>query len=194
MLYNFLKFIVALILSLGLVAGAGYAVAADSGSPPSLAQISGNVTINGVKAGAGVQVIIKTGNTQVASTPTDSQGRYGYNPIVKVSAASGSTLSFYVNGNLCPQTTLFTPGATLKLDLVSVSPPTPPPAVTKPAAQQTPTQNQTNTQAPVQPTATQQPLTFSQIINSPWTFGGIGLVIGILLGIMIMAFRRRNYY
>ena len=118
--------IVCLILALAMVLS--LVQPAYAAAPPAIPQqFYGTVTINGTSASAGAAVSAKVGGTQLASTTTDSQGRYGYSPIFTVAASSGATMDFYINGVKAQQSFVFNSGAVTRLDLIASGTPPPPP-------------------------------------------------------------------
>jgi len=92
------------------------AFGADSGSPAS-AQFYGSVTNNGSPVGAGYVVIATIGSVHVVQTTTDSQGRYGYDPVFQVNATEGARVQFLINGAPVLQSATLQSGARSELDL-----------------------------------------------------------------------------
>lgn len=136
---------VILLLLLALMLGIAQPAYADGPLTPPC-QLWGTVTVNDSPAAAGVPVVAKVGNTQVASATTDAQGRYGYSSAFMVPGTNGTTVEFYVNGVKCAQSTTFASGAMTSLNLSVGGPPTPP-APTTPA----PTTPAPTTPAPTSP-------------------------------------------
>jgi len=134
-----------LLMLLALMLGITQPAYADGPLTPPC-QLWGTVTVNGSPAAAGVPVVAKVGNTQIASATTDTQGRYGYSSAFMVPGTNGTTVEFYVNGVKCAQSTTFASGAMTSLNLSVGGPPTPPapttpepttPALTSPATSRT---------------------------------------------------------
>jgi len=100
--------------------------------PPSIPQIFyGQVTISGSPAVSGIPVATKVGGTQLGSTSTDAQGKYGINPVFVVSpTASNVTIDFYVNGVKADQSVSYNPGNRTELNLTVSGSNTPPAATT----------------------------------------------------------------
>jgi len=125
---------IALILLLGLVAGAA---AAAGGTPPVLPHaFYGDVTIGGSPAPAGTVITAKIGGTECGSIQTTDAGKYGSpdeslgNRLIVTGTADqeGAIITFYVNGVAAQETATFRSGAVTALDLSAVAiTPTPTP-------------------------------------------------------------------
>ncbi|MDD5312724.1 MAG: hypothetical protein PHO26_06800 [Dehalococcoidia bacterium] len=99
-----------------------YVPPVQADGPPSIPhQFYGNVYNNDVLVGANYTVVAKVGTTQVASATTDSQGRYGYSPLFRVTASSGALIEFYVNGVKAIQTANFSGGSITLLNIYVVN-------------------------------------------------------------------------
>ena len=112
--------LLALILTLGLVTPA-------LAIPQIPHQFWGEVTIGGVQAEEGTLVSAKIGGVEYASTTVDAEGKYGYEPLFKVTAddtdtpekeggTNGETIEFYVTDVLAT-TFAFQIGGHNELDL-----------------------------------------------------------------------------
>lgn len=105
-------------LVLGFFMALGPAQAALADAPPGIPhQFYGTVKNNGTMVGAGYTVSARVGSTELASTDTDANGKYGWNQIFYVNADSGATIEFYVNGVKATQTATFSAGSVTALDL-----------------------------------------------------------------------------
>jgi hypothetical protein len=87
-------------------------------------EFRGNVTVDGSPAPQGTTIVVRIGTTQIASTITDTQSRYGCSSPLLVSTINGSFLEFYVNGIKAKETALARSGeiTTLYLTVNSISP------------------------------------------------------------------------
>jgi hypothetical protein len=104
-------------------------------SPTTPQEFRGNVTVNGSPIPQGSTVSVRAGGIQIAFTPTDSKGRYGYSSPLLVSMTAGTFLEFYVNGVKAQETATFKPGELTILNLTVVPGSTqtsPPPAIQPP--------------------------------------------------------------
>jgi len=87
----------ALLLALFLIAGSVMPTYADE--PPTMPhQFYGTVSFNGAPVEEGTLVEAFVDNVKQAETTVDGQGRYGYNPIFRVSGTAGATVTFHVGG------------------------------------------------------------------------------------------------
>jgi len=89
-----------------------------SGASPTTADISsttqqfyGVVYNNDELVTSGYVIIALVGATKAGQTTTDSQGRYGYNPVFEVTASPGQTVNFSVNDHPALQMAIFRGGA-----------------------------------------------------------------------------------
>jgi hypothetical protein len=126
-----------MMLSLGIAMAQAGLVGADS--PPSIPnQFYGTVKNNGAVVSSGYTVAAKVGATQLASTVTDSGGRYGYGSGFYISITDGETIEFWVNGVKTLQTITSSAGSAIEVDLtvtgagVSPLPTTPAPTTATP--------------------------------------------------------------
>ncbi len=96
----------------------------QSGSSPAIADVSsttqqfyGVVYNNDVLVTSGYVITALVGATKVGQTTTDSQGRYGYDPVFEVTASPGQQVNFSVNDHPALQTAMFLGGAATELNL-----------------------------------------------------------------------------
>jgi hypothetical protein len=96
-----------------------------SESSPATADISsttqqfyGVVYNNDVLVPSGYDITALVGATRVGETTTDSQGRYGYDPVFEVTASPGQTVNFSVNDHPALQAVIFQGGAATELNLI----------------------------------------------------------------------------
>jgi methionine-rich copper-binding protein CopC len=140
-------------------------------------QFYGQVTVGGAPAPQGIEVVAKIGGVQYASTVTDDQGRYGYNPVFYVPAddpdtptkdggRNGDTVEFYVVGVLAGSSP-FEIGGVTKLDLAITALPD----TTKPTVSITDPANNATSVA-VDKTIT---VTFSEDVKAGAAYDGIVL-------------------
>ena len=87
-----------------------------NGAPGQPHQFWGNAYINGSLAPSGTTVVAYLDGVSNASTTVDSQGRYGWSPLLYVSG-TGTNVTFYVGGTLSPQTAVFEAGGITNLNL-----------------------------------------------------------------------------
>lgn len=87
----------ALLLAFCLVAGSVMPAYADE-PPPMPHQFYGTVTLDGDPVQQGTLVEAFVDNVKQAETTVDGEGRYGYNPIFRVSGTAGGTVTFKVGG------------------------------------------------------------------------------------------------
>jgi uncharacterized repeat protein (TIGR02543 family) len=87
----------ALLLALCLVAGVMPAYATEP--PPEMPhQFYGTVSFDGAPVEEGTLVEAFVNDVKQAETTVDGEGRYGYNPIFRVSGTAGATVTFRVGG------------------------------------------------------------------------------------------------
>jgi hypothetical protein len=87
----------ALLLALGLVVGGVMPAYADE--PPSMPhQFYGTASSDGYPVAQGTLIEAFVDDVKQAETTVDAQGRYGYNPIFRVSGTAGATVTFHVGG------------------------------------------------------------------------------------------------
>jgi hypothetical protein len=84
---------------------------------PTTQQFYGIVYNNDVLVTSGYVITALIGATKVGQTTTDSQGRYGYDPVFEVTASSGQQVNFSVNDHPALQTAIFQGGAVTELNL-----------------------------------------------------------------------------
>jgi len=95
--------------------------------PPEMPhQFYGTVSRNGQPVAQGTLVEAFVGGVKQAETIVDSQGRYGYNPIFRVSGTTGATVTFKVGGVLADETATWESGKVQQLNL-TIHEETPPP-------------------------------------------------------------------
>ena len=167
-------------LILGMVLLASLVVASVRGQAPQLRHLFyGAVTIGGAPAPVGTLVTAEVEGVQKGSIATTASGLDGGPSalddklIVQDSILSGSTIRFFVDGELANETAAFVSGAHTELDLSVGAPPqpaTPTPVptatpisggATSPAPQATATQPSSNTVA--EPAAAPEPPTAEEI-------------------------------
>jgi hypothetical protein len=89
--------VLALLLALFLLAGGVMPAHADE--PPTMPhQFYGTVRFDGAPVEEGTLVEAFVDDVKQAETTVDSQSRYGYNPIFRVSGTAGATVTFHVGG------------------------------------------------------------------------------------------------
>jgi len=101
------------------------APAIAQGPPAMPNQFYGTVTLNGSTAPSGTTVAVYVSGAPVASVNVDSQGKYGYSPVLSVSGTSGAILEFYVGGVKASQTPSLSSGAITRLNLTATGSPGP---------------------------------------------------------------------
>ena len=87
----------ALLLALCLMAAGALPAYADE-PPPMPHQFYGTVSLDGNPVQQGTLVEAFVDDVKQAETTVDAQGRYGYNPIFRVSGTAGATVTFHVGG------------------------------------------------------------------------------------------------
>jgi hypothetical protein len=87
----------ALLLALCLMAGGVMPAYADE-PPPMPHQFYGTVSLDGNPVQQGTLVEAFVDDVKQAETTVDAEGRYGYNPIFRVSGTAGTTVTFHVGG------------------------------------------------------------------------------------------------
>lgn len=87
----------ALLLALCLVAGGVMPAYADE-PPPMPHQFYGTVSLEGDPVQQGTLVEAFVDGVKQAETTVDAEGRYGYNPIFRVSGTAGATVTFHIGG------------------------------------------------------------------------------------------------
>jgi hypothetical protein len=89
--------VLALLLALFLLAGGVMPAHADE--PPTMPhQFYGTVSFDGAPVEEGTLVEAFVDDVKQAESTVDSQSRYGYNPIFRVSGTAGATVTFHVGG------------------------------------------------------------------------------------------------
>jgi hypothetical protein len=104
-----------LLLIMALLLGTVSAALADAPGVPN--QFYGTVTINGSPAGQGITITAVVNGVNSTATSTDSDGRYGYNPVYMVAGSAGASVTFLVNGVQAAQTVTFQSGGVTPLGL-----------------------------------------------------------------------------
>ena len=87
-----------LLLALCLIAGGVMPAYAIEPPPEMSHQFYGTVSFNGDPVAEGTLVEAFVDDVKEAETTVDGEGRYGYNPIFRVSGTAGATVTFYVGG------------------------------------------------------------------------------------------------
>jgi uncharacterized repeat protein (TIGR02543 family) len=87
-----------LLLALCLIAGGVMPVYATEPPPEMPHQFYGTVSFNGNPVAEGTLVEAFVDDVKEAETIVDGEGRYGYNPIFRVSGTAGATVTFHVDG------------------------------------------------------------------------------------------------
>lgn len=112
-----LSFLASLLLTAQLLTSLTTPAFGAAGGSPASSQFYGSVTNNGSPVGAGYVVTATIGSIHVVQTTTDSQGRYGYDPVFQVNATEGARVQFLVNGAPVLQSATLQSGARIELDL-----------------------------------------------------------------------------
>jgi hypothetical protein len=137
-------------------------------------QFYGAVSINNQRAEAGNVVSIKIDGEQKASVNTDSNGRYGYNPLITVTGTNGALVEFYINGVKAQQVATYSSGAITKVDLsvgAQMPPPSPPPSQPAPSLPEDENDTGSQTQTQSQTTTTSSTTTINtNIMGQPGSF------------------------
>lgn len=106
----------ALLLALFLIAGGIMPAYADE-PPPMPHQFYGTVSLDGNPVQQGTLVEAFVDDVKQAETTVDSQGRYGYNPIFRVSGTAGATVTFHIGGVEADEDAAWESGKVQELDL-----------------------------------------------------------------------------
>jgi hypothetical protein len=115
----------ALLLALCIIAGGIMPVYADE--PPTMVhQFYGTVRSDGVPVAEGTLVEAFVDDIKEAETTVDSQGRYGYNPLFRVSGTAGATVTFLVGGVEADEDATWESGNVQQLNLTIHEGPQPP--------------------------------------------------------------------
>jgi len=115
----------ALLLALCLIAGG--LMPAYATEPPQMPhQFYGAVSLDGDPVQQGTLVEAFVDDVRQAQTTVDAQGRYGYNPIFRVSGTAGATVTFHVGGVEADEDATWESGKVQQLDL-TIHEGTPPP-------------------------------------------------------------------
>ncbi len=108
-----------------------------SGSSPTTADISstaqqfyGVVYNNDALVTSGYVITALVGASKVGQTTTDSQGRYGYDPVFEVTASPGQVVNFSINDHPALQMAIFKGGAATELNLTCYGAPSQMPQTT----------------------------------------------------------------
>jgi len=102
-------------------------------------EFHGTVTSNGHSVGSGFTVSAFVNGQQVASTTTDTQGKWGYNQPFIVDAPAGSTIDFYINSTLVGSAS-----SCIETDELNLSAGGAPPPVSTPSSTSSTTQPDTS--------------------------------------------------
>lgn len=138
-----------LIIMLAMALGIAQPANAD-GPPPIPEQFYGQVIIDGSPASPGTTISVYINGAEVASAPTDAHGGYGYDSVLQTSGSNGATVEFYVNGAKAQESTTFSSGAIVNVDLsagegssppAEPPPPPPPPAPPPPGTEPPPSES-----------------------------------------------------
>ena len=106
----------ALLVALCFIAGGVMPAYADE--PPQMPhQFYGTVSRDGVPVQQGTLVEAFVGNVKQAETTVDAEGRYGYNPIFRVSGSAGATVTFHIGGVQADEHATWESGAVQELNL-----------------------------------------------------------------------------
>jgi hypothetical protein len=115
----------ALLLALCIIAGGIMPAYADE--PPTMVhQFYGAVSSDGVPVAEGTSVEAFVDDVKQAETTVDSQGRYGYNPLFRVSGTAGASVTFHVDGVQADEQATWVLGAVQELNLTIHEGPQPP--------------------------------------------------------------------
>jgi hypothetical protein len=106
----------ALLLALCLIAGGVTPAYADE-PPPMPHQFYGTVSSDGYPVQEGTLVEAFVDDVKHAETTVDGQGRYGYNPIFRVSGTAGATVTFHVRGKEADEDATWESGKVQQLNL-----------------------------------------------------------------------------
>ncbi len=108
--------LVLLLALLSLVAGGVVPAYADE-PPPMPHQFYGAVNLDGNPVQQGTLVEAFVDDVKQAETTVDAQGRYGYNPIFRVSGTAGATVTFHIGGVEADEDATWESGKVQQLDL-----------------------------------------------------------------------------
>lgn len=106
----------ALLLALCVVVGGVMPAYADE-PPPMPHQFYGTVSLDGNPVQQGTLVEAFVDDVKQAETTVDAQGRYGYNPIFRVSGSAGATVTFHIGGVEADEDSTWESGKVQELDL-----------------------------------------------------------------------------
>jgi hypothetical protein len=120
-----LYFVLALLLAPSLITGGMLsAVLADDGPPTPPHRFYGTVTCAGQPV-VGATVRAYVDGNPAESTTTDSEGRYGYDPVFLVTGTTGQEVTFTVGGVPAAESATYQSGGLTNLDLtIAGTPPT----------------------------------------------------------------------
>jgi uncharacterized repeat protein (TIGR02543 family) len=116
----------ALLLALCLIAGGVMPAYATEPPPEMPHQFYGTVSFDGDWVEEGTLVEAFVNDVKQAETTVDGEGRYGYNPIFRVSGTAGATVTFYVGGVEADEDATWESGKVQKLNLTVHEEPAPP--------------------------------------------------------------------
>jgi plastocyanin len=92
---------------------------ATAGLSPTTQQFYGYVYNSDALVPAGYTITALVGATKVGLTYTDSQGRYGFDPVFEVTASPGQTVNFSINDHPSLQRVVFQGGIATNLNLTA---------------------------------------------------------------------------
>jgi uncharacterized repeat protein (TIGR02543 family) len=115
-----------LLLALCLIAGGVMPVYATEPLPEMPHQFYGTVSYNGDPVAEGTLVEAFVDDVKKAETIVDGEGRYGYNPIFRVSGTAGATVTFHVDGIEADEDATWESGKVQELNLTIHEGPEPP--------------------------------------------------------------------
>jgi hypothetical protein len=107
---------IALLLALCLIAGGVAPTYADE-PPPMPHQFYGAVRLDGNPVQQGTLVEAFVDDVKQEQTTVDAQGRYGYNPIFRVSGTAGAAVTFHIGGVEADEDSTWESGRVQELDL-----------------------------------------------------------------------------
>ena len=116
----------AFLLALCLIAGAVMPAYATEPPPEMPHQFYGTVSFDGDPVEEGTVVEAFVDDVKQAETTVDGEGRYGYNPIFRVSGTAGATVAFYVGSIEADEDAAWESGKVQELNLIIHEEPAPP--------------------------------------------------------------------
>ena len=115
-----------LVLALCLIAGGVMPAYAIEPPPEMPHQFYGTVSFDGDPVAEWTLVEAFVDDVKEAETTVDGEGRYGYDPIFRVSGTAGATVTFYVDGIKADEDATWQSGKVQKLNLTIHEGPEPP--------------------------------------------------------------------